>query len=231
MNNNQSNMMNNSNNNYSINSNNQFIPQTNNQLNNQNSNISFPNGNLNQSNQVNNLSNQQLSNNQGSSFLQNTQNQPSTNQQWGPNQTKVENQLTDSIPQNNNVINNQQMPTNSNNIDPFTNTNQTQKPTTYVDMLEKEGINIIGNESKFINNKLTYNETSINDLNVQGNYNNILQNDYRNDPRVIENLKQKEKKTITITKELKIVIIIVVILFIFIFIIPYIFDFIREIRY
>lgn len=231
MNNNQSNMMNNSNNNYSINSNNQFIPQTNNQLNNQNSNIRFPNGNLNQSNQVNNLSNQQFSNNPNSSFLQSPPNQPTTNQQWGPNQTKVENQLTDSIPQNNNVINNQQMPTNSNNIDPFTNTNQTQKPTTYVDMLEKEGINIIGNESKFINNKLTYNETSINDLNVQGNYNNILQNDYRNDPRVIENLKQKEKKTITITKELKIVIIIVVILFIFIFIIPYIFDFIREIRY
>lgn len=89
-------------------------------------------------------------------------------------------------------------------------------------------------ENHFLNTNNSYNETTINDLNVSGNYNNLNKNDeipYGNDPQVLENLGKVQKKTVTITPELKIVIIITIAMFIFILVMPYIFDLIRNIRY
>ena len=75
--------------------------------------------------------------------------------------------------------------------------------------------------------------TALNDLNVDGEYNNIPKVDYSNDPQVRQNLEQNshKKNTITITKEGKVFILIIVAMLIFIFTMPYIFDLIREIKY
>ncbi len=112
----------------------------------------------------------------------------------------------------------------------FENNNINNPNQSYVDTLKKEEISIQNNQSRFVNENV-FNETSINDLNIQGNYNNTETNNYRNDPQVIANLNNTQKKTITITKELKLVIIIALVLFVFIFIMPYIFDFIQNIKY
>lgn len=161
------------------------------------------------------------------------------------------NQINNQIPNNNTFINqpnfsnqitsNQPLETpnkptieGSNNINqsinPFENNNINNPNQSYVDTLKKEEINIQNNQSRFVNENV-FNETSINDLNIQGNYNNTETNNYRNDPQVIANLNNTQKKTITITKELKLVIIIALVLFVFIFIMPYIFDFIQNIKY
>ncbi len=80
----------------------------------------------------------------------------------------------------------------------------------------------------------TYNETTINDLNVEGTYNNMQVNptvDYMNDPQVQENLNRQKKKTVPISKELKTVFILVLVLFIFTFIIPILSDLINKLRF
>lgn len=140
------------------------------------------------------------------------------------------------LPNTNNVnpitnINNNQTLTIDNSKDNVINPFANQNSATYVDMLRKEGINIPKTTTQsFITNTPAYNDTSIKDLNIQGNYNNP-ENDYRQDPQVIANLNPNKKKTVTITGELKLVIIIALILFIFILVIPFIFDFISEIKY
>lgn len=169
-------------------------------------------------------------------------------------QYQTNNQINNKIPntQSNNIIINQPNTTNSfipyqpvqetniNNfeqpiqpmqsINPFDNSNQDAKQSTYIDILKREDINIQEDKSKFLSDN-AFNETSINDLNITDNYNNQNHVDYRNDPKVIANLNNAQKKTITITKELKLVIIIALVLFVFIFIMPYIFDFIQNIKY
>ena len=78
-----------------------------------------------------------------------------------------------------------------------------------------------------------YNETSINDLNVDGGYNHMEKApDYVNSPEVKENINPTKKNTITITKELKTVIIIVGVMLAFVIIImPLLFDLINKIRF
>ena len=76
-----------------------------------------------------------------------------------------------------------------------------------------------------------FNETSLNDLNVEGGYNNIERTDYSQEPQVRANIDGQKKNTITITGEMKTLIIIALVLLIFVFAMPYIFDLIREIKY
>ena len=125
-----------------------------------------------------------------------------------PNQENVNNSNINSISNNPNNI------TNSMNMNGPINSETSSVP----------------NPSINSNNIPAYNDTSINDLNIQGNYNNP-ESDYRQDPQIIANLNPNKKKTVTITGELKLVIIIALILFIFILVIPFIFDFISEIKY
>lgn len=94
----------------------------------------------------------------------------------------------------------------------------------YQAMLKQEGINVHGNQSRFINTG--YNETAITDLNISEDYNNLNKIDYTKDPKVMENIQQFEgkKNTIPISKELKMIFMIAIGLFVFILIMPYIFD-------
>ena len=85
-------------------------------------------------------------------------------------------------------------------------------------------------DSKFLSQN-QFNETSLNDLNVEEGYNNIQTTDYSYDPKVRENIEGRKKNTITITGEMKIFIIIALVLLIFILVMPYIFDFLRDIKY
>lgn len=173
----------------------------NNQISPQNLTPNFPN--------TNQINNQNFNDNK---FI----NQPSFSNQMMPNQPfQTPNNIPAGIKQS---------------INPFENNNINNLNQSYVDTLQKEEINIQNNKARFVNENV-FNETSINDLNITDNYNNQNHVDYRNDPKVIANLSNTQKKTITITKELKLVIIIALVLFVFIFIMPYIFDFIQNIKY
>lgn len=85
--------------------------------------------------------------------------------------------------------------------------------------------------NKFINDNIETNDTSLNNLNIDGEYHNMPKIDYSQDPNVKANLEQFENKknTITVGPEAKIFLIIVIVLFLFIIVMPYIFDAIREI--
>ena len=92
--------------------------------------------------------------------------------------------------------------------------------------------------NKFITQNIETQSTALNDLNVDGTYHNMGKYDYSQDPRVKANLEQnnlnqtaKQKNTITITSEGKIFIIIIIALLLFTIVMPYIFDFIRNIKY
>ena len=102
----------------------------------------------------------------------------------------------------------------------------------YQAMLKQEGINVHGNQSRFINST-GYKETSITDLNISEDYNNLNKIDYTKDPKVMQNIQQYEgnenkKNTIPISKELKMIFMIAIGLFVFILIMPYIFDLFRN---
>ena len=87
--------------------------------------------------------------------------------------------------------------------------------------------------NQFINNN-DYNSTMIDDLNVEGTYNDMPMNspsDYINDPKVQENLNPQKKKTVTVSAELKTVFILVLILLAFTFLIPVLSDLLNELRF
>jgi len=93
---------------------------------------------------------------------------------------------------------------------------------------------VLGEEkTQFINKSNGYNETSLNDLNVDGKYNKLEKSIYSSDQTVRQNIENHEKKrvTVTITAEMKIFIIIAIIMFVFILIMPFIFDFVENIRF
>ena len=130
-------------------------------------------------------------------------------------------------PMNNQITNNNVEPTNVENINNFNNqmnpfyeepNNNYQEETP---MLNQQ-------QNRFITNSID-NNMALNDLNIDGTYNNMPQVDYSQEPQVQENLKQKN--TITITSEGKVFIIIILVLLLFIFVMPYIFDLIRNIKY
>lgn len=89
-------------------------------------------------------------------------------------------------------------------------------------------------ESTSYLNNTEYNPTSLTDLNVEGNYNNMnVAPDYTTDPKVMENLHPdpEKKQAITINKELKTFFVIAVILLVFIFVMPIIVDLFNKIRF
>ena len=87
-------------------------------------------------------------------------------------------------------------------------------------------------KNEYVNN-VGYNETSLNDLNVDGGYNKLEASTYSNEEVVRENIENHTKKTvkITITQEMKVIIIISVVILIFIIIMPFIFDIVENIRF
>ena len=90
-------------------------------------------------------------------------------------------------------------------------------------------------ENQHVNAENKYNETSLNDLNVEGGYNKLETptTPFSNDEQVRENIEYHEKKTVklTVTQEMKIFIIIGIVMLIFIIIMPYIFDIVENIRF
>lgn len=130
--------------------------------------------------------------------------------------------------QNEQVINIPPTPI-ENNPNNFINPNNQINNPNFSETLQSDGINL-ENNSKFINNS-QFNETTINDLNVDGAYNNMNAPDYIQDPKVMENLNKVKKTTVQLPADSKTFIIIAIVLFIFILIMPYIFDLIRNIKY
>lgn len=153
----------------------------------------------------------------------NTMQQPVTQMPLTNNQIDVNNNEATNTPNNTQST-----------INPFINNQANNNIVNegYQAMLKQEGINVHGNQSRFINST-GYNETAITDLNISEDYNNLNKIDYTKDPKVMQNIQQYEgnenkKNTIPISKELKMIFMIAIGLFVFILIMPYIFDLFRN---
>ena len=131
---------------------------------------------------------------------------------------------SDNFQPNLNVIpttNNQNLNTNNVENNQFNQNNSQQ--------IENEDTLVIKQTNKFINNNIDTSNTSLNNLNIDGAYNDMPKVYYSQDPKVRENM--QKKNTVTITSEGKVFLIIIAILLIFVFILPTIFDFITNISY
>jgi len=164
-------------------------------------------------------------NNQFDNFNQNSNNFSESNS------GEVTQNISNDVDQISSVVNNTSFSlgqtTNTNYIDTIKKGDESTNTNGFEDVLASE-LQITDNSNQFIHNNLNYNETSLNDLNVDGSYNQMLKPDYSNDPKVIENLQGPKKNTVTITKELKTFFLIAIVLLIFIFVMPYIFDTLRN---
>lgn len=186
--------------------------------------------------------NGQINNNQQPQILNNDVNQTPMNNQIPTSQNIVPQMpnMNPVLPGTNNdqnihaftstTITQNNQPNIENNNIPVANQIPQNNSNTFINDLQAEGINIHQDQNKFLNNN-TFNEMTINNLNVDGTYNNISKPDYTNDPKVIENMNKMKKNTIKITNELKVFILISIILLIFIIVMPYISSFIRNIKY
>lgn len=116
-----------------------------------------------------------------------------------------------------------------NNQAPMQNQNINQMP---AQNPNNSDVNLINNQNnKFINFDNNQNEQSLDNLNVDGSYNQLETSKYSNDPKVIQNINETKKNTVPISKELKTVIIIALVLLLFIIVMPMIFEFINDIRF
>ena len=172
-------------------------------------------------------------------------NQQNINPQLEPqNQNVPSNQPSPSMPSFQNNNNNISNVAYTDNINPQSMENSIQsRPQSHNNFINPEPNAQIQNQNTEINEMLNmntdnrflsqneFNETSLNELNVEGGYNNIERTDYSQEPQVRANIDGQKKNTITITGEMKTFIIIALVLLIFIFAMPYIFDLIREIKY
>lgn len=85
-------------------------------------------------------------------------------------------------------------------------------------------------QNRFINSDMdTANNNSLNDLNIESEYQEGPKIDYSKDPKVMENM--NKKNTINIGSEGKIFLIIIIVLFIFVLGLPTVFDLLRKIQY
>ena len=142
--------------------------------------------------------------------------------------------------ENNNRFINNVSNVNSTNLDLSNNTPNNQ-PNVNISPMENMNIEdaklksqvVKTEENQFINKNNIRNETSLNDLNVDGKYNKLEKSPYSNEPVVRENIEQHEKKTvkITVSQEMKLFLIIAAIMLVFIIIMPFIFDFVENIRF
>lgn len=146
----------------------------------------------------------------------------------------------DQIMNSNNYFNNTplpQQPTNVNNtainiVDSINLSNNLSSDVSHNVEINHDRIQVEDN-NRFINNNFDTTVTTLNDLNIENEDQNIPKVDYLKDPKVQKNIENnaKLKKTITITQEMKVFIIIIIVLLVFIFIMPYIFDAVRDIKY
>ncbi len=173
-------------------------------------------------------------NNQGSNNLENMNNQntPVVNNPFGDNNIETMiNQQSDVFTSSNspfNIENSTDPRKKEMNDNNFEGNNLEHG---FVDVLKEGGVNVDIPENKFIDNNKKFNETSINDLNIDGSYNKMSSIDYSNDPQVIANIQESTKKnTVKISKELQTFFLIAMILLAFIFVMPYIFDLVRDIK-
>ena len=88
-------------------------------------------------------------------------------------------------------------------------------------------------KNQFINKERIRNETSLNDLNVDGKYNKLDKSPYSDEEKVRDNIDNRQKHNIKITldHEKKVFLIIVAVMLVFIIIMPFIFDLIENIRF
>ena len=159
-------------------------------------------------------------------------NQVNVNNNGNMNPQPVNNippQTPPEMPVNNQMPNPQ--PVNSQPVNPQVVNNQT--PEMPVNNQPIDDNRFINQETNSIPNQnvSNQNENALNNLNVQGNYNNLQAPEYVNDQKVIENIQGQTKKTVPITKELKTVIVIALVLLAFIIFMPMIFDFLNNIRF
>lgn len=136
---------------------------------------------------------------------------------------------------NDNILNNQNQntfinnPINNLNNNPMNNiTNGTNNE------FEEENPMLNLNKNRFITTNEEVKDTSLNSMNVNGEYNNMPKVDYSQEPKVRENIeminKHGAKNTIKIGSEGKVFLIIIAILLIFTFVMPTIYDAIRNAR-
>ncbi len=85
-------------------------------------------------------------------------------------------------------------------------------------------------DNQFINMTGMHQDTHLNDLNVDGSYNNLEAPDYATDEQVKKNINEYTKKTVPVSNELKVVIIIAVLMLIFILFMPELGDLLRNIK-
>ena len=147
------------------------------------------------------------------------------------NQTNNNHQFDDAFINRNNSTEPVSQPQN-NFINPVNNSvipNQTVA--TNVPAEEEFNPMLMGKQNKFINNNVETSNNTLNDLNVNGEYNDLPKVDYSRDPKVAENLNNIKKNTVNITSEGKVFIIIILVLLLFIFVMPTIFDFLGKLKY
>ena len=153
---------------------------------------------------------------------QNNLNNPQMNDFMGTNPPQPTLNVIPTINNQDLNVNNQEKNSNQfNNMQTF---NQNSLPQT-----ENEDTLVIKQPNKFINNNIDTTNTALNNLNVDGTYNNMPKVDYLQEPKVKENM--QKKNTVTITSEGKVFLIIIAVLLIFVFVLPTIFDLITNISY
>ena len=133
----------------------------------------------------------------------------------------IDNNIEDNVGNQHNFINSNPINVINNGFDDTTQNNFSQN--------DEEDRLIIQHQNKFINSDIDTTSTSLNNLNIPGEYHDIPKIDYSQEPKVKENM--QKKNTVTITSEGKIFLIIIAILLIFIFVLPTIFDLITNLSY
>ena len=144
------------------------------------------------------------------------------------------------VPDNNNVVLGQvqNQPSDNNNVVLGSVNNVTYQDT--IGTITPEQVDTSNNQ--YINPNATATNTVLNDLNVDGSYNNMNTNqstgpdfnnppEYINEEQVRANIEGKQKNTVTITKELKLVIVLALVLLFFILFMPNIADAFNKLIY
>ena len=183
---------------------------------------------------------QNMNPNTYNNYQSEVQSQPMLNVIPGMQQNNDTQSIQNESFQNQNMVNNNQLNINQEqenfikNINTFTN-NITPIQTINNNHQEENDEIKIDTNNKFINSNIDA-TNSLNQLNIEDEYND-KSSIYLNDPKVQANLeaagyqKEEKKNTITITGEGKVFLIIIAALLLFTFVMPYIFDFLRDIKY
>lgn len=174
-----------------------------------------------------------FNNNPQMKILNNLNNQNS----FQPNPNEPLNVIPNTIPtepvQNLNTGGNQPQNQNKFISNPI-NINNSQTNNVPNNTFEEENPMLNLNQNKFINTNEEIKHSTLDSMNVNGEYNNMPKVDYSTDPKVRQNLeainKHGAKNTVKIGSEGKVFLIIIAILLAFTFVMPTIYDAIRNAR-